>query len=124
MKILIDMNLSPTWVRVLNEAGFEASHWSTVGAADADDVTIFAYAKIGGFVVLTHDLDFGAILAATGGDKPSVVQIRAADINPAVIGPQVVAALQQMSSELQLGALLTVEPGRARVRLLPLRQRS
>jgi predicted nuclease of predicted toxin-antitoxin system len=36
-----------------------------------------AYALANNFVVLTHDLDFGTILAATQGNKPSVVQIRA-----------------------------------------------
>ena len=34
------------------------------------------FARVNGYVVLTHDLDFGAILAATHGNKPSVVQIR------------------------------------------------
>jgi predicted nuclease of predicted toxin-antitoxin system len=31
MKLLLDMNLSPTWVGFLEENGFEAVHWSTVG---------------------------------------------------------------------------------------------
>jgi predicted nuclease of predicted toxin-antitoxin system len=31
MKILLDMNLSPQWVRFLEQEGFEATHWSTVG---------------------------------------------------------------------------------------------
>jgi predicted nuclease of predicted toxin-antitoxin system len=29
MKILLDMNLSPRWVRFLEQQGFEAAHWST-----------------------------------------------------------------------------------------------
>ncbi len=68
---------------------------------------------------LSH-LDFGAILAATHGKKPSVVQIRAEDVSPEVIGAHVVAALRQMESDLDEGALLTIDPGRTRVRLLPL----
>ena len=32
MKLLIDMNLSPTWVTAFAEAGIEAVHWSSVGA--------------------------------------------------------------------------------------------
>jgi predicted nuclease of predicted toxin-antitoxin system len=71
------------------------------------------------YVVLTHDLDFSAILAATHGEKPSVVQIRAEDVNPDAIGRQVIAALRQMTSELEEGALLTVEPNRTRLRVLP-----
>ena len=73
-------------------------------------------------MVLTHDLDFSAILAATHGEKPSVVQIRADDVSPDVIGKQVIIALRQMASELEEGALLTVDPNRTRLRVLPLRQ--
>jgi predicted nuclease of predicted toxin-antitoxin system len=80
-----------------------------------------AYARSNGYVVLTHHLDFGAILAATGGDKPSVVQVRAADISAAVIAGPVIDALQQMAAELDQGALLTIEPSRVRLRVLPLR---
>lgn len=79
-----------------------------------------AYANTHDCVVLTHDLDFSAILAATGGKKPSVVQIRSDDVSPDVIGVQVVAALRQMAAELKEGALLTVDPKRTRLRVLPL----
>ena len=37
MKVLVDMNLSPGWVSFLAEAGFEAVHWSDVGAGNAPD---------------------------------------------------------------------------------------
>ena len=121
MKILIDMNLSPRWVGVLAEAGIEAFHWVGVGRIDAPDVEIMNYANTHGFVVLTHDLDFGAILAATNRGKPSVVQIRAEDVNIDVIGKKVVMALQQMEFELEEGALVTVDPTRTRLRILPLR---
>jgi predicted nuclease of predicted toxin-antitoxin system len=82
-----------------------------------------AYAKANHRVVLTHDLDFGAILAATHGEKPSVVQIRSEDVSPDVIGQAVIGALRQMAFELDAGALLTVDPKRTRLRLLPLQSR-
>jgi predicted nuclease of predicted toxin-antitoxin system len=75
-------------------------------------------------VVLTHDLDFSAILAATNGEKPSVVQIRADDVSPDAIGSQVVTALLQMATELEAGALLTIDPNRTRLRVLPLPSRN
>jgi len=123
MRLLVDMNLSPRWVSVLANAGIDAAHWSTLGAINAPDSEIMAYARVNNYIVLTHDLDFGAILAATHGEKPSVVQIRAEDVSPDVIGPQVVAALQQMASELEEGALLTIDPNRTRMRVLPLQPR-
>ncbi|SCC95747.1 conserved hypothetical protein [Thiomonas sp. X19] len=79
-----------------------------------------AYAREHNWVVLTHDLDFSSILAATHGDKPSVAQIRAEDVSPGVIGTLVVIALRQMTSEMEQGALLTVDTSRTRLRVLPL----
>lgn len=120
MKLLVDMNLSPRWIGVLSDAGIEAAHWSSLGANNAPDSEIMAYANTHNYVVLTHDLDFGTILAATQGKKPSVVQVRAEDVSPKVIGVQVIAALRQMANELEDGALLTVDVNRTRLRLLPL----
>ena len=124
MKILIDMNLSPRWQKFLTEAGLQAAHWSELGAGDASDLDIMAYAKAHDYVVLTHDLDFAAILVATHGKKPSVVQIRAEQLAPDVIGSHIVSALRQLAVELDYGALVTVEPKRTRMRVLPLREQS
>ncbi len=123
MRLLLDMNLAPRWCEYLAGAGYDARHWSTLGGRGAPDSEIMAYAREHGFVVITHDLDFGAILAATGGLKPSVVLIRADDTSPEAIGARVVAALLQMAAELDAGALVTVEPSRSRLRLLPLLSR-
>jgi predicted nuclease of predicted toxin-antitoxin system len=123
MKVLVDMNLSPRWIGALATAGIESVHWSTVGARNAPDSEIMVFASANDYVVLTHDLDFGAILAATQGEKPSVVQIRAEDVSPDVIGASVVSALRQMSGELEAGALVTVDPNRTRLRVLPLLRR-
>ena len=79
-----------------------------------------AYARANDYIVLTHDLDFGAILATTHGEKPSVVQVRSEDVSPDAIGKQVIIALRQMKSELESGALLTIDPNRTRLRILPL----
>ena len=62
-------------------------------------------------------------IEATHGQKPSVVQIRADDASPDAIGQQVIVALRQMAHELEEGALLTVDPNRTRMRLLPLNPR-
>jgi predicted nuclease of predicted toxin-antitoxin system len=120
MKLLVDMNLSPRWVKALIEAEIEASHWSTLGPANASDADIMAFARANGYVVLTHDLDFSAILAATKDSKPSVVQIRSDDVRPETVGPILIEALRQMAAQLEEGALLTIDPARARLRVLPL----
>lgn len=121
MKLLIDMNLSPGWAAFLASEGIEAVHWSQVGRATAPDVEIMRFASQHDCIVLTHDLDFSAILAATQGRKPSVVQLRSDDVRPQVVGHRIATALKVLRDELEAGALLTLDMERTRVRLLPLR---
>lgn len=73
MKLSIDMNLLPAWVTIFQAQGFEAIHWSMVGEPKALDEAIFAWAGEHNYIVFTDGLDFGAILAATGHHKPSVI---------------------------------------------------
>ena len=73
MKVLVDMNLSPAWLDTLGHAGFQAMHWSKVGDARAPDRAILDWASRNDCVLLTNDLDFGAILAARGWASPSVL---------------------------------------------------
>jgi predicted nuclease of predicted toxin-antitoxin system len=121
MKIVIDMNLSPRWVQVFARGGWEALHWSQVGASTASDREIMAWARDNGYVVFTHDLDFSALLAATQGEGPSVIQVRTQNILPEAIGDLVINSLKRFQSELEKGAIITIDPSRARVRILPLR---
>ncbi|OFV97568.1 MAG: hypothetical protein A3H28_12630 [Acidobacteria bacterium RIFCSPLOWO2_02_FULL_61_28] len=120
MKLLIDMNLSPLWAAVLDQHGWEAVHWSTIGDPRASDRTILAWALTNEYVVFTHDLDFGALLAATRARGPSVIQVRAQDVTPEHLVKTVVDALHQYGALLESGALVSIEEARARARILPL----
>ena len=121
MKLLVDMNLSPDWVELLKQAGWEAVHWSKVGNLRAADSEIMAWTKRNGWVVFTHDLDFGSLLALTQAEGPSVIQVRTQDVTPAAIGELVVSALRQFEPELEQGALIVLDESRARARVLPLK---
>ena len=121
MKFLVDMNVSPGWVDFLTEAGFEAVHWSRIGAGNARDSDVMAWAFEHGHIVITADLDFGAILAATGGRGPSVLQLRSDLLSTEKIGSSVLAAIEEAGEELARGALISIDTARARLRLLPLR---
>jgi predicted nuclease of predicted toxin-antitoxin system len=120
MRLLLDMNLSPRWVELLSKAGFDAVHLSTIGPGNASDEQIMSFARAHGYVVVTHDLDYGAILAATQGTTPSVVQVRSEHLGPEIIGQSVINALRETTSELETGALVTIDVSRTRVRILPL----
>ena len=107
-------------VEFLTINGIEATHWTSVGASQAPDLEIMAFAKARNYIAMTHDLDFSGIIASTHGLKPIVVQIRSEDVSPAKIGKQIVRALAQMRTELECGALVTIDTIRSRMRLLPL----
>lgn len=119
MKFVIDMNLSPMWVTVFNSQGWDAVHWSTIGSVDALDSEIMSWAKERGAVVFTHDLDFGAILAATKAKAPSVIQVRTQDVSPAFLQEMLFSAIRQHQVLLESGALIVVDQHRLRARILP-----
>jgi predicted nuclease of predicted toxin-antitoxin system len=119
MKILIDMNLSPSWVGLLTAEGFQAKHWSHVGDPRSSDHVLMKWAREEGYVVFTHDLDLGALLAATRAEGPSVIQVRTQDIMPSSLGSRMMKILRQYGSVLEKGALITVDETKDRVRILP-----
>lgn len=122
MKVLLDMNLTPGWVGFLQEQGFEAVHWSTVGNPRAIDASIMEWARRGGYVVFTHDLGFSALLAVTEATGPSVIQIRTQDVLPDAIGSDVVRILRTHADVLEQGAIVSIDKLTSRVRILPIRR--
>lgn len=120
MKFLVDMNLSPNWVTFLADAEFTAVHWSEIGAGNAPDAAVLQWAARHDHVLLTADLDFGAILAAGQQVRPSVVQLRSDNLDPGAIGEIFLAAVRQAREDLANGALMSFDLKRARLRILPL----
>jgi predicted nuclease of predicted toxin-antitoxin system len=118
--LVIDMNLSPSWVDLLRAHGWSAVHWSSVGDPRASDREIMDWAVANGYVVLTHDLDFGMALALTHAVGPSVLQVRGQDVLPDHMGPLVIATLLQDEVAPAAGALAVIDERRSRVRILPL----
>lgn len=120
MKVLIDMNLSPSWVREFKKAGIHALHWSTIGSAKASDKEILEWAKANGFVIFTHDLDFGSLLAANKISCPSVIQIRTQDVCPENLSITIISTLKKFEDHINSGALITIDENKSRIRILPI----
>ena len=119
-KLLVDMNLSPEWVPVLQKYGWQAMHWSLVGDPRASDRVIMDWAAARDYVVFTHDLDFGTMLALSHEAGPSVLQVRSENTLPDHMEGLVIAALSQHEADLSSGALVVVDEKRNRVRVLPI----
>ena len=120
MTFLLDMNMSTRCVGLLADRGFNAIHWSTVGDPKDEDEVLVEYALTHNLVIITFDLDFGAILSATSSFAPSVVLIRPAFAHPEDFMPQLTSALASARVALFSGALVLVELDRIRIRPLPI----
>ena len=120
MKILIDMNLSPDWNTVFKKYNWTSVHWSSIGNPKASDKEIMQWAVDNNYVVFTHDLDFGAILACTNAEAPSVIQIRTQDTFPETLEPIIVPIMKEYENILKSGALIILDESKMRIRILPL----
>lgn len=72
-------------------------------------------------MIVTQDLDFTRMLALRGTRLPSVIQLRVQCPIPEVIGPALLEILHHFRDQLLSGCLITLDPDRHRLRLLPLR---
>lgn len=119
MRVVVDVNFPPSLAATLRKAGVDAFHWTTEGSASASDAEILERARENGWVVLTQDLDFPDILAATGADAPSVLLVRQADALVPSLPDLIIAALVQCSASLESGAIVVLDARGRRVRVLP-----
>lgn len=115
------MSASPL-VDYFKQSNIEASHWTQIEDVKAADREIFAWAKDHGYIVFTHDLDFGAILASTNANAPSVIQIRTQDITPEKQATRLIEAIKTHETYLLAGALLTIDELKSKIRILPIHQ--
>ena len=122
MRLLADAHISPRTVAALRVAGHDVVRvGSDVLAPDAADADIVAAAIADARVIVSHDVDFSAIVALSGLDRPSVVLLRLGSASVGLVTELLERALPLVTSDLQAGALVTVDEQQIRVRRLPVR---
>ncbi len=122
MRFLVDQNLSRKVAAALRAAGHDVVHTSEVDLSTASDQTIAELAVAEERVVLSADTDFGTLLATSGAERPSVVLVRLRAPRPAeALAAVVMANLEDVSADLEAGAIVVLEDERVRIRRLPLR---
>jgi predicted nuclease of predicted toxin-antitoxin system len=124
MKFLADMGISPKTVDFLQGLGHHAVHLQQQGFHRLKDSLILEHARKEGYIVLTHDLDFGDLLAASGADLPSVVTFRLRNMRPENVNSYLFKIVSQYPEALGSGAIITVTEGRIRIRELPVGNRN
>ena len=125
MKFLIDNALSPALAALLQQAGHDAIHVRSIGLQHADDDVIFDRAAVEGRILVSADADFGTLLAVRSSRQPSVIQFRGeGSRQPEALARTLRANLPQIVDALENGSIVTFEPARVRVRLLPIGPRA
>jgi len=121
MKFLVDNALSPVLAALLQQVGHDAIHVRSVGLQHADDEVIFERAATEHRIVVSADADFGTLLALRASRQPSVIQFRGeGSRKPDALARTLLANLPQLLDSLESGCIVTFEPVRVRVRMLPI----
>jgi predicted nuclease of predicted toxin-antitoxin system len=120
MKFLADMGISPRIVDELRQNGYDAIHLQEQGLFRMSDGDILEKARQENRILLTHDLDFGELLAASGGSLPSVIIFRLKDMRSANVNRHLSGIIQQQTETLLNGVVISVTEKKIRVRALPI----
>ena len=89
---------------------------------DAPDKEIFNWTLLNGFIIFSHDLDFGTMLALTNAEGPSVIQVRTQNVTPSHLSKIVIKTLNEYEKNLKDGALIIIDEHKLRIRILPLKK--
>lgn len=121
MRFLVDQNLSPLVVELLNRAGHDTAHTAELGLASAGDLEILRVATEESRVVVSADTDFGTLLASRGTASPSIMLIRLRTARRATeLGDLLLANIEAVAEDLDNRAVVVLEDERIRVRRLPI----
>ena len=114
--------MSPRVAERLRAEGHDAVAVRDIGLADASDDEILDRAIADERVIVSHDTDFGALLAFRRLSAPSFVLIRSSDpLTPDQHADMIIANLPAASDDLAAGAIVVFARGHLRSRRLPLR---
>jgi len=120
VKLLLDQGLPRSAATLLREQGFDTVHVGDVEMWAAEDVEILALARLQNRVIVTLDADFHALLALSGAQFPSVIRIRIEGLKAGALVALLSQVLVEWGNSLELGAVVTVNKERMRMRRLPL----
>jgi len=122
MRFLADMGISPKTVAFLRDLGYDGMHLHEEGLDRVTDSEVLIKARTEGRVLLTHDLDFTDLMAASGASMPRVVIFRLRNMRPDNVNRHLKHVIERYGDLLREGVLLSVSEGHVRVRMLPVKE--
>ncbi|MDJ0632218.1 MAG: DUF5615 family PIN-like protein [Xenococcaceae cyanobacterium MO_188.B29] len=120
MKLLLDQGLPRSASMLLSARGINTIHVGEIGLWAAEDAEIIQKAGEEDRIIVTLDADFHSILAVKNARSPSVIRIRIERLRAKALTELLFDVISECQEELKQGAAVTVEPGRIRIRRLPL----
>jgi predicted nuclease of predicted toxin-antitoxin system len=117
---LADLNISPNSIARLRQAGWDVVRSSELLPANASDEEILALARQEGRTIITQDLDFSALLALRGLDRPSLITLRLANSEPQEVERKLLESWILLNQVLTLPCAVTIDDRGVRVRKLPI----
>jgi predicted nuclease of predicted toxin-antitoxin system len=115
------MNVSPKTVSVFQHLGFDMIRVSSLLPETASDESIMNLARNTDRVLITQDLDFSALLAIHGYDRPSLITLRLSHSDPQTVTDRLYQVIPQIQEALLNGGAVTVEERVIRIRSIPIR---
>lgn len=83
--LLADENIHPEVIRALRAGGTDVRSILTEGLAGKEDREILRHAHARGWVILTHDSDFGTLVIREGEPYTGIVYVRPGHIAPGFV---------------------------------------
>jgi predicted nuclease of predicted toxin-antitoxin system len=120
MKFLADMGISPRSAAFLRSLGHDALHLHDAGLDRLSDASILIKALDEGRVVLTHDLDFGDLMAASQAFLPSVIIFRLRNMSADHVNRYLEIIHANYQDRLVAGVVMSVTEREIRTRSLPI----
>jgi predicted nuclease of predicted toxin-antitoxin system len=120
MKFLLNMNLPRQLGKLLTGKGHACRHVGDIGMARASDSEIVTAARHSHETIITHDLDYGGLLAFSGEDVPSVIIFRLRSTQTENLFNRLMSVWIEIEGSLAEGAIAILEDSLLRIRRLPI----
>ncbi|MGV8133593.1 MAG: DUF5615 family PIN-like protein [Mangrovibacterium sp.] len=120
MTFFLDINIPASFAVFLKKFGHSVIVGAKSGFNEKPDWEICEYARESKSIIVTHDLDFGELLAVSGAAGPSVIIFRIQPLTKEIMEDSFLRILQQTQTELNSGAIIVSEKNTFRLRRLPI----
>lgn len=115
----MNMNVPRELGRKLANEGHEYRHAAEAGMSKTSDVEVMERASANSEIIITHDLDYGHLLAFSGDKAPSVIILRLHNSHAENVFTKLTGLFPAIEKPLLEGAIVILEDSAHRIRKLP-----